>query len=89
MGYRQPQPGVPGPLFQYAPNPDVVHCPGDMRYKRGIGAGFAWDSYSGTTYLNGENGGFKKRAQVSHATDRILWVEGADGRGENVGSWQM
>jgi prepilin-type processing-associated H-X9-DG protein len=89
MGFKQPRSDVPGPLFRYAPNPDIVHCPGDSRFKRPPLAGFAWDSYSGTTYLNGENGGFKKRNQVLHGSERIVWAEGADGRGENVGSWQM
>ena len=89
MGYKQPTPNVAGPLFKYAPNADVIHCPGDMRFKRPLGSGFAWDSYSGTAYLNGERGGFKKRTQLVRPSDRILWVEGADGRGENVGSWTM
>ena len=89
MGYKKPSPAFDGPLYRYAPNPDIVHCPGDVRYKRPVGAGFAWDSYSGTSFLNGEGGGFKKRTQVLRPSERILWVEGADGRGENVGSWTM
>ena len=31
MGYQQPRSDVAGPLFKYAPNPDIVHCPGDTR----------------------------------------------------------
>jgi prepilin-type N-terminal cleavage/methylation domain-containing protein len=89
MGYKQPTPTIPGPLFKYAPNADIVHCPGDQRYKRRVGDGFAWDSYSGATFLNGEAGGFRKRTQVLRPSERFLWVEGADGRGENVGSWGM
>jgi prepilin-type N-terminal cleavage/methylation domain-containing protein len=95
MGYKEPATVPPaaarvvGPLWKYAPNADIVHCPGDLRYKLPIGSGFAWDSYSGTTFLNGESGGIKKRTSIVHAPDRILWVEGADMRGENVGSWMM
>jgi prepilin-type N-terminal cleavage/methylation domain-containing protein/prepilin-type processing-associated H-X9-DG protein len=89
MGYRQPTPDIAGPLFRYAPNSDIVHCPGDKRYQLPVGFGFAWDSYSGVTFLNGENGGFFKETQVLHPSDRFLWVEGTDGRGENVGSWEM
>ena len=89
MGYQQPRSDVAGPLFKYAPNPDIVHCPGDTRYKRPVGSGFAWDSYAGATYLHGESGGFTRRTQILHPSDRFLWIEGADGRGENVGSWQM
>ena len=37
-GYKQ------GALAQYASNPDVVHCPGDTRFKLPVGAGFSWGS---------------------------------------------
>lgn len=90
MGYKKPSPAFDGPLFRYASNPDIVHCPGDLRFKRPVGQGFSWDSYSGTTFLNGESpGGFTKRTELRLPSERILWVEGADGRGENVGSWNM
>jgi prepilin-type N-terminal cleavage/methylation domain-containing protein len=90
MGYRQPTPNIAGPLFAYAPNPHVVHCPGDRRYQLPIGQGFAWDSYSGVMFLNGEGqGGFTKETQITHPGDRFVWVEGADARGENLGSWVM
>lgn len=93
MGYKQPKqtaPSIEGPLFKYAPNPDIMHCPGDLRYKRPVNDGFAWDSYSGVSGLNGETTpNLKRRTQVMHPSERILWVEGADGRGENLGSWQM
>ena len=89
MGYQQPTPTVAGPLFKYAPNPHIVHCPGDKRYNLPIGQGFCWDSYSGVALLNGEGGGFTKESQIMHPSDRFLWVEGADGRGENEGSWVM
>ena len=83
MGYKQPTPDVAGPLFKYAPNPAVIHCPGDRRYQWPVGQGYAWDSYSGVAFLNGEGkDGFTKETQVLHPSDRFLWVEGADGRGE-------
>jgi len=41
-----------GPLSQYAPNPDIIHCPGDIR--PGIANHFCWDSYS---IVNGYAGG--------------------------------
>jgi prepilin-type N-terminal cleavage/methylation domain-containing protein/prepilin-type processing-associated H-X9-DG protein len=90
MGYKRPSPAIEGPLFRNAPNPDIVHCPGDARYKRPVGSGFAWDSYSGVNGLNGESAPFLvKRNEVLHPADRFLWVEGGDGRGENIGSWTM
>lgn len=93
QGYRQPTPTIEGPLYRYAANPDIVHCPGDKRYllnfKPGGGGPFSWDSYSGVSQLNGESGGLIKRSQIKHPSDRYIWVEGADMRGENVGSWTM
>lgn len=90
MGYRKPSPVFDGPLFKYAPNTSIMHCPGDTRYKRPVGSGFSWDSYSGVNGLNGESGSFLlKRTDLRHASERFLWVEGADGRGENLGSWNL
>jgi prepilin-type N-terminal cleavage/methylation domain-containing protein len=97
MGFQQPRPGVAGPLFQYCKNADTVHCPGDKRYQLPYGNNYqgpySWDSYSGATFLNGESRGsgnnLSKKTDVNHPSDRFLWIEGADMRGENVGSWGM
>ena len=47
-GFQQPMKTVAktinGPLYQYAPNPHVIHCPGDMRVQLAPSSGFAWDS---------------------------------------------
>jgi prepilin-type N-terminal cleavage/methylation domain-containing protein/prepilin-type processing-associated H-X9-DG protein len=93
-GYRQPTPAIEGPLFKYAANGAILHCPGDKRYllrfTPGGGGPYSWDSYSGVAGLNGEGGGgLKKLNQVKHPTDRFIWAEGADSRGENVGSWSF
>jgi len=92
-GYRQPTPAIEGPLFKYAANASIIHCPGDKRYllpySPTVRGPYAWDSYSGVSQLNGENGGLVKRSQIMHPTERYIWVEGADMRGENVGSWTM
>jgi prepilin-type N-terminal cleavage/methylation domain-containing protein len=95
QGYKKPTPTIDGPLYKYCPNPDSMHCPGDRRYKLPLNGGFSWDSYSGATYLNGEARGdgngrnYTKRTQVKRPSDRFVWIEGADMRGENVGSWSM
>jgi hypothetical protein len=99
MSYKKPHPALAGPLFTYAPNPDIVHCPGDRRYQLPVNRGYSWDSYSATTYLNGEGRkdkdssgnplGLTKRSQITRPSNGILWVEGADMRGENEGSWLM
>ena len=90
LGYKQPSPAFAGPLWRYAPNADIIHCPGDTRFNLPVGSGFGYDSYSGVGGLNGEAAApLLKRTQVLHSSDRFLWVEGADMRGENVGSWNM
>jgi len=101
QGYRKPTPTLDGPLYKYAPNPDVVHCPGDKRYQLNYppGAGpqtggpYCWDSFSGAAFLNGEGrasaNNISKRSAITRPSDKFIWVEGADMRGENVGSWGM
>jgi len=89
MGYKQPSPAFNGPLWRYAPNTDVLHCPGDP-FCTLSGTAFRWDSYSGVNGLNGETKPYlTKRTQVIHPSERFIWVEAADGRGENIGSWSM
>ena len=78
-----------GALFQYAPNPGIVHCPGDLRSKL-TGFHFAYDSYAGTGYLNGSHrflGGpqalanvIYKDLEIVHPSARIVWLEEADDR---------
>ena len=96
QGYMKPVPNLDGPLYQYAKNPNIMHCPADkhdgLAFTPGTGGPFCFDSYSGAGFLNGEghNGNclFKRNA-VLHPTDRFIWIESSDPRGENVGSWQM
>lgn len=84
-GYKQ------GPLYHYAPHQDILHCPGDTRIKLKVGEGFAYDSYAGVSGLNGDFyfGDLKKKSDLIHHSERLLWVEEADPRGENLGSWDM
>ena len=100
-GYKQPTPTIDGPLWRYAPTAAIMHCPADkhwqMRYNPGnystsVGP-FCYDSYSGSDYLNGEDHAnantILKRTAVSHPSDRWVWIESSDSRGENEGSWLM
>ena len=100
MGFEQPTNGVAGPLWQYCKNPDSVHCPGDKRYQLPVdptgnyGGPYSWDSYSGAGFLNGELRGhiadvIYKRTVIIRPSDKFIWAEGADMRGENEGSWNM
>ncbi|MDB6066669.1 MAG: hypothetical protein JWR26_2877 [Pedosphaera sp.] len=90
-----------GALGPYLLNPDVIHCPADTRAGKPVGTGgttsgwFAWVSYSGVGTLYGEavqpnnNQALFKRSELNHASQRMLWVEENDPRGENLGSWIM
>lgn len=94
QGYQKPTPTLEGPLWRYAPNAAIMHCPADKHWQLPIGNGFCYDSYSGGQWLNGEsannNAGSMylfKRSQLMHPSDRWIWIESSDSRGENIGSW--
>lgn len=81
-----------GKLYEYIPNADAFHCPGDQRIKRQPGQGFAFDSYGAVGSLNGEQRGnvnltLFKMTELLHPADRYVFVEEADNRGWNIGSW--
>ena len=82
-GYRQ------GALFPYAPNPGIIHCPGDTRIGLKAGAGYTYASVSPVGTLNGETPVFYKVTQLTKTSEKFLWVEENDPRGENLGSWIM
>jgi prepilin-type N-terminal cleavage/methylation domain-containing protein/prepilin-type processing-associated H-X9-DG protein len=88
------------PLYQFAPNPGVIHCPGDVRYKtRAPGHGWAYDSYSkpnnvaGDTANNGWGQGtgagafYTKLSQISDSASTFAFVEDVDSSGYNQGTW--
>ena len=82
-GYRQ------GALFNYAANPGIIHCPGDTRMSLKVGQGYTYSSVSPVGTLNGETGVIFKTTQISHPSERFVWVEENDPRGDNIGSWLM
>jgi type II secretory pathway pseudopilin PulG len=82
-GYRQ------GALFSYAPNPGIIHCPGDKRTGLKTGNGYTYSSVSPIGSLNGETAVFYKATQLTRPSDKFVWVEENDPRGENLGSWIM
>ena len=83
------------PLLPFAPNPAVIHCPGDTRLNNRPGAGWAYDSYSkvngigGDPYANywGQNGTYTKQSQIAAATLTFAFREDVDNRGYNGGTW--
>jgi prepilin-type N-terminal cleavage/methylation domain-containing protein len=82
-GYRQ------GALFNYAPTPNVIHCPGDVRLKLKAGKGYTYVSLSGVGTLNGEAPELSRQTALINPSSRFVWVEENDPRGENVGSWLL
>ena len=80
-----------GALYMYAgKDVDVYHCPAD---KRKQGANVAFLTFSVPGGANGEAGtGYSrisKYSQIKHPAETYIFVEEADTRGTNVGSWQM
>ncbi len=82
-----------GPLWTYCQNFGVYHCPGDLRFKNRVpGVHWAYDSYS---KVDGMNGDFwtipsiVKLSQVPDAVRALVFVEEADSRNYNLGTWVM
>jgi prepilin-type processing-associated H-X9-DG protein len=89
-GYNQ------GTMVKYAPNANVIHCPGDLRSSRTplntdpATSQFSYGSYSGVDGLNGNGfygGIIDKGSELRHPSNMILFVEENDPRGENLGTW--
>ena len=73
---------------------NVFHCPGDLRYKKlTVGNGWAYATYSKADGMNG--GGwhgqkpYKKFASINSPTMAMVFIEEADPRGYNNGTWVM
>ena len=92
---------INNPLFQFAPSPGVYHCPGDVRSrlapKPGPNVAWAYDSYAKSQNIAGDpNGGFSglgstyaKLSAIKASTLTFAFMETADWRGFNDGTWQQ
>ena len=89
-----------GPLWEYVANVDSYHCPGDLRSKfLEPGAGWAWDSYAKANGMNGSgwqgsrSAGpqpvYEKLSEVLAPSEAMVFVEEADSRGYNLGTWVL
>ena len=86
-----------GGIYAYVRNVNVLHCPADKRANspfpgsQTVAPGaFAWGSYSGAGGMNGAWGTqVTKVSGILHPSDRFLWVEENDPRGENQGAWAL
>jgi len=86
-----------GAFGPYLKNANAIHCPGDMRFRRPVGNGFAYGSVAGVTGLNGQPWAnhptqtefITKQSQLLHPSEKVLFVEENDPRDENWGTWVM
>lgn len=83
-------------LAQYAGNPGVFHCPGDVRFNLAIGSGssigWAYDSYAVTENVEGIPGfsqSFTKISQIHRTADCFIFAEQSDTRGYNQATFAM
>lgn len=90
-------------IYQYAPSVGVYHCPGDVRLNNPVGTGsavgWAYDSYAETANVAPVakfNGGgllvpdttdYSKVSQIRRTSDCFCFVEQADSRGWNWGTF--
>ncbi len=90
-------PGV-DPLYKYANNIAIIHCPGDTRYKfLAPGHGWAYDSYSkcenvgGEAYGNywGQGATYSTITSVASPVSTFYFREDDDSRGLNEGTWVL
>ena len=89
------------PLAKYAKNMAVFHCPADFRYRKlkvgsnANGPGYGW-SYGSYAKANGMSGGswagqvvYTKLSQSKPADKAMVFIEEADPRGYNNGTWVL
>ncbi|MGC8989347.1 MAG: type II secretion system protein [Verrucomicrobiia bacterium] len=79
------------PFYRYASAPAAYHCPGDLRTRRlKVGKGWAYDSYSKADPMNGMGWGiqlYTKTSQVAQPAESVVFIEEADTRDYNMGTW--
>ena len=80
------------PLGKYCPGYQPYHCPGDLRTKNNKpGRGWAYDSYSKADGMNGIGWGgiklFTKSTDIQEPSNSMVFIEEADPRSYNNGTW--
>ncbi|MCW5557299.1 MAG: type II secretion system protein [Verrucomicrobiae bacterium] len=91
-----------GPLWDYLTAVGAYHCPGDLRARRRVGQGWAWDSYSKANGMNGLGGmnpnnmweppnqpPYVKASDASSPADSFVFIEESDPRDYNRGTWVL
>ena len=89
------------PLYPFAGNPAVYHCPGDVRYRLPVKpaptVGWAYDSYAKTQNIAGDpqnnywglGSCYQKLGDIRFSSLTFAFMETADWRGFNDGTWQQ
>jgi hypothetical protein len=83
------------PLWRYAANEEIYHCPSDARFRLRMGQGWAFDSYSKVNGMGGQRDWessqipFRRLSDVSDPALSFLFLEESDPRGSNVGTWVL
>ena len=84
-----------GPLWDYCTAFGAYHCPGDLRARRKVGSGWAYDSYSKANGMNGLAGWeaaqppFTKAGEVDNPSGTFIFIEESDPRNYNEGTWVL
>lgn len=84
------------PLYNYCPGVGAYHCPGDVRTRNLVpGKGWAYDSYAKSETMAGGGWGnglstlYTKLTSVREPADSFVFLEEADPRGYNNGTWVL
>ncbi len=85
------------PLWQYAKNAKIFHCPGDTRVLLSPGSGYAWVTYSKSQNYGGESydnywgcgATCLRTSDINAPAETFTTVEDTDWRGINDGSWVL
>jgi prepilin-type N-terminal cleavage/methylation domain-containing protein len=89
------------PFYSYVPNYKVFHCPGDTRANLAVGKGWAYVSFSKANGMGYQAGGYwgdsglpggeqipyVKISDVVPPSQAFVFIEEADPRGDNEGTW--
>jgi prepilin-type N-terminal cleavage/methylation domain-containing protein len=84
---------IQGGLYRYCKNPDLTHCPADIRTKMNIS--FAYVSYSvangmhGATLTSSTAPVLAKQTMVAHPADKFVFLEENDPRSQSAGSYTV
>ena len=84
-----------GPLWDYCTAIGAYHCPGDLRARRKVGQGWAYDSYSKANGMNGilqwesSQPPYLKASDVENPSGSFIFIEESDPRNSNLGTWVL